>query len=74
MRDSPRTVAIFADGLACAERMLRGPNRPTAVFASNDDMAAAVICAARQCGLDLPRELSVVGFDDAPVATMVWRS
>jgi len=63
---------VFADGLECAERMLRGPGRPTAVFASNDDMAAAVICAARQRGLDLPRQLSVVGFDDAPVATMVW--
>jgi LacI family transcriptional regulator len=63
---------IFEDGLACAERMLRGPSRPTAVFASNDDMAAAVICAARQRDLELPRQLSVVGFDDAPVATMVW--
>jgi LacI family transcriptional regulator len=63
---------IFTDGLACAERMLRGTTRPTAVFASNDDMAAAVICAARQRGLELPRQLSVVGFDDAPVATMVW--
>ena len=35
-------------------------------------MAAAVICAARQRGLDLPGKLSVVGFDDAPVAMMVW--
>ena len=63
---------VFEDGLACAERMLRGPNRPTAVFASNDDMAAAVISAARQHGLELPRQLSVVGFDDAPIASMVW--
>ena len=63
---------IFSDGLLCAERMLHGPNRPTAIFASNDDMAAAAICAARQRGLELPRQLSVVGFDDAPVATMVW--
>jgi LacI family transcriptional regulator len=63
---------VFADGLVCAERMLQGPSRPTAIFASNDDMAAAVICVARQRGLDLPKELSVVGFDDAPVATMVW--
>ena len=52
--------------------MLSGTHRPTAIFASNDDMAAAVICVARQHGLDLPRQLSVVGFDDAPVATMVW--
>jgi LacI family transcriptional regulator len=52
--------------------MLSGAHRPTAIFASNDDMAAAVICVARQHGLELPRQLSVVGFDDAPVATMVW--
>jgi LacI family transcriptional regulator len=63
---------IYIDGLACAEQMLRGASRPTAVFASNDDMAAAVISVARQRGLELPRQLSVVGFDDAPVATMVW--
>lgn len=63
---------VFSDGLVCAERMLQGSSRPTAIFASNDDMAAAVICVARQRGLDLPRELSVVGFDDAPVSTMVW--
>ena len=63
---------IFADGLQCAERILQGPGRPTAIFASNDDMAAAVICYARQRGLDVPGDLSVVGFDDAPVATMVW--
>ncbi|MBV8783353.1 MAG: substrate-binding domain-containing protein, partial [Gammaproteobacteria bacterium] len=63
---------VFGDGLSCAERLLGGPQRPTAVFASNDDMAAAVISAARQHGLDLPRDLSVVGFDDAPVASMVW--
>jgi LacI family transcriptional regulator len=63
---------VFNDGLVCAEQMLSGAHRPTAIFASNDDMAAAVICVARQHGLDLPRQLSVVGFDDAPVATMVW--
>src|SRR5262249_52158866 len=54
---------VFADGLVCAERMLRPANRPTAIFASNDDMAAAVICVARQRGLELPGQLSVVGFD-----------
>ncbi len=62
----------FEGALICAERMLRGPSRPSAIFASNDDMAAAVICVARQLGLELPAQLSVVGFDDAPVATMVW--
>lgn len=62
----------FGDGLLCAERMLRAPLPPTAIFASNDDMAAAVVSMARKFGLDLPRQLSVAGFDDAPVASMIW--
>jgi LacI family transcriptional regulator len=63
---------VFADGLICAERMLRAAVPPTAIFASNDDMAAAVISMARKMGVDLPKQLSVAGFDDAPLATMIW--
>src|SRR5579883_1415494 len=62
---------VFQDGLICAERMLGHRHPPTAVFASNDDMAAAVISMGRRLGLSLPGELSVAGFDDAPIATMV---
>jgi LacI family transcriptional regulator len=62
----------FGDALRCAERMLRVAKRPTAIFASNDDMAAAVVTMARKMGLDLPGQLSVTGFDDAPVASMIW--
>lgn len=63
---------LFADGLVCAERMLRSATPPTAIFASNDDMAAAVVSMARKFGLNLPSQLSVTGFDDAPIATMIW--
>jgi LacI family transcriptional regulator len=62
----------FGDGLICAERMLRAAAPPTAIFASNDDMAAAVVSMARKFGLDLPAQLSVAGFDDAPIACMIW--
>ncbi|MGH8199200.1 MAG: LacI family DNA-binding transcriptional regulator [Steroidobacteraceae bacterium] len=62
----------FSDGLECARRILASSSRPTAIFASNDDMAAAAACAARQLGLELPGELSIAGFDDAPVASMIW--
>jgi LacI family transcriptional regulator len=62
----------FGDGLICAERMLRAAAAPTAIFASNDDMAAAVVSMARKFGLDLPGQLSVAGFDDAPIACMIW--
>jgi len=65
---------VFADGVICAEQMLDAPEPPTAIFASNDDTAAAVITVAQQRGLCLPEQLSVVGFDDASVASMIWPS
>ncbi len=62
----------FRSGLAAAERLLDHPQPPTAIFASNDDMAAAAISVAHRRGLAIPGDLSVVGFDDTPVATAVW--
>jgi LacI family transcriptional regulator len=62
----------YRSGLEAAERLLSHPNPPTAIFASNDDMAAAVISVAHRRGLDVPRDLSVVGFDDTSAATTVW--
>ncbi len=62
----------FPDGLECARRILGARSRPTAIFASNDDMAAAAACAARQMSIELPGQLSIAGFDDAPVASMIW--
>jgi LacI family transcriptional regulator len=62
----------FASGLVAAERLLDVVPRPTAVFSSNDEMGAGVIHAARQRGLDVPRDLSVIGFDDTPVAAQIW--
>ena len=50
----------------------RAQGPPTAIFASNDDMAAAAISVAHRRYLDVPRDLSVVGFDDTPTATTVW--
>lgn len=44
----------------------------TAVVCANDDMAAGAIAAAHERGLDLPRELSIVGFDDSPIARYVY--
>jgi LacI family transcriptional regulator len=62
----------FASGLAGAERLLALEPRPTAIFAANDDMAAGALAAAQARGLKVPAELSLAGFDDSPIAAMVW--
>jgi LacI family transcriptional regulator len=62
----------FRSGLEAAERLLTSSKRPTAIFASNDDMAAAVVSVAHRRGLDVPKDLSVAGFDDTAPATTVW--
>jgi LacI family transcriptional regulator len=62
----------YSSGLLAAEKLLSRKVMPTAIFASNDDMAAAVVSVAHRKGLDVPRDLSVVGFDDTAIATTVW--
>ena len=62
----------YRSGLAAAERLLQGQDRPTAIFASNDDMAAAVVALAHGLQLAVPEDLSVCGFDDTPMATVIW--
>ena len=58
----------FESGLEQGRVLLAMANRPTAIFASNDEMAAGVIQAAYELGLRVPDELSVVGFDDSTLA------
>jgi LacI family transcriptional regulator len=67
-----RGTFSYQSGLDAAEELLAGPQRPTAVFASNDDMAAATVAIAQRQGLYVPSDLTVVGFDDAPLATTIW--
>ena len=62
----------YRSGLDAADELLELSDRPTAIFASNDDMAAGVLASAARHGLSVPRDLSVVGFDDSPIATTVW--
>lgn len=62
----------FASGLAAAEQLLDADPAPTAIFASNDDMAAAVVSVAHRRHLDVPRQLTVVGFDDTIPAVTLW--
>jgi LacI family transcriptional regulator len=62
----------YRSGLEAAERLLGNGWNPTAIFASNDDMAAATMAVAHRKGFDVPGDISVVGFDDTPFATMIW--
>jgi LacI family transcriptional regulator len=52
-----------------AKRLLTAPDRPTAIFAASDEMAVATIEVAAELGLRVPEDVSVVGFDDSPIAT-----
>jgi LacI family transcriptional regulator len=62
----------YGSGLRAAERLLDADPPPTAIFASNDDMAAAAVSVAHRRHLDVPGDLTVVGFDDTTVATTLW--
>jgi LacI family transcriptional regulator len=62
----------FKSGVDAAERLLSSTLRPTAIFASNDDMAAGVVSVASRLGLSVPDDLSVGGFDDTPLAQILY--
>jgi LacI family transcriptional regulator len=62
----------FDSGVACAKALLALTPRPTAIFAGNDEMALGVYQAARDAGLTVPDDISIVGYDDAPIAARVW--
>jgi LacI family transcriptional regulator len=62
----------YHSGLEAGKKLLSIPNRPTAIFAQNDDMAAGVLNQARRMGIALPQELSVAGFDDVPLAEQTF--
>jgi DNA-binding LacI/PurR family transcriptional regulator len=59
------------EGISEGRALLELPDRPTAIFAGNDLQALGVYQAAREMRLHIPEELSVVGFDDLPVAPWV---
>lgn len=62
----------YRSGLAAADTLLRRTEPPTAIFASNDDMAAAVVATAHRFHIEVPEALTVVGYDDTLLATTIW--
>jgi DNA-binding LacI/PurR family transcriptional regulator len=74
----PRLVRRGSHGPANAEMQAAGllalPDRPSAIFASSDTQAMGVLIAADRCGIPVPDQLSVIGFDDIESAAMLGLS
>jgi LacI family transcriptional regulator len=62
---------FFEDGYRQGLEVLRQKNRPTAIQCLTDDIAAGVIAAAQELGIDLPNELSICGFDNFGLARKI---
>ncbi|MBO9622529.1 MAG: LacI family DNA-binding transcriptional regulator [Sphingomonas sp.] len=62
----------FASGVEGARKLLQRKDRPTAIFAGNDDMAAGALAVAHEMDIAVPDQLSIVGFDDSDLAKAVW--
>jgi LacI family transcriptional regulator len=62
----------YRSGLIACESLLELDKPPTAVFASNDDMAAGAVAAAHRRRLEVPEDLTVCGFDDSDFARSIW--
>lgn len=62
----------YESGLAAAQRLFTLRDAPTAIFATNDDMAAAAVSEANRRGLHVPHDVAIAGFDDTPIAVKIW--
>ena len=70
----PQGYFTYRSGLDVGRELLDCPQnkRPSAIFASNDDMAAAIMAVAHGLGIRIPEDLSIAGFDDTPLASVLW--
>ena len=62
----------FESGVEAGQALVDLAQRPTAIFACNDEMAIGAIIAVRRSGLLIPEDMSVVGFDDTPLSSHIW--
>jgi LacI family transcriptional regulator len=62
----------FKSGFDAGVEIFHSDHLPTAIFASNDSMAAGIIKAAHMKGLKIPDDISLAGFDDSPIADEIW--
>lgn len=62
----------FRSGVVLAEELLAEADRPSVIICANDEMAVGAMFTAHRLNLALPGDLSVIGFDDAPIAAFIW--
>ena len=62
----------FESGVQGANKLLTACTKPTAIFACNDEMAAGALFAARVLNINIPEQLSIVGFEDSPFSRQTW--
>lgn len=62
----------FESGVERTRALLSREQRPSAVFACNDEIAAGTLFAARIAGIDVPGQLSIAGFEDSPFSRQAW--
>lgn len=62
----------FESGVDGANHLIKLKHRPTAIVACNDEIAAGALFAARLAGLDIPTDMSIVGFEDSPFSRQTW--
>lgn len=62
----------FESGVEGANRLLEAEQKPTAIFACNDEIAAGALFAARLKNIAIPNQLSIIGFEDSPFSRQTW--
>jgi LacI family transcriptional regulator len=67
-----KAAYTFQSGVEAGRRLMELSSPPTAIFCGNDEMAAGVCQAVREAGREIAKHVSVVGFDDSPLASRLW--
>ncbi|HEY7799579.1 MAG TPA: LacI family DNA-binding transcriptional regulator [Hyphomonadaceae bacterium] len=67
-----KAAYTFQSGVDAGRRLMALSDPPTAIFCGNDEMAAGVCQAVREAGYEIGKHVSVVGFDDSPLASRLW--
>ncbi len=62
----------FDDGFRGARKLFALKHPPTAIFGSNDEIAAGVLAAAKSANMNVPYDLSIAGFEDSPFSRQCW--